>query len=70
MMNEKEEWIKNNVDVKGYGIDISITCGHGRDDYVLTLRQQNPRVGYVCCPGCYYMLVGRILDDVFTIKQR
>jgi hypothetical protein len=69
-MDNKEEWIINNVDAEDFGVDITITCGHGRHEYFITLRQQDPRVAYLCCPGCHHMITGDILERTFTLRLK
>lgn len=65
----KEEWIKENVDTFKLDTDtLPITCGHGKQEYVIQLRQLNPTVVYVCCPGCYHMISGDIIERVFTLS--
>ena len=69
-MNHKK-WIKENVNTFKFDPYIlSITCGHGRQDYIIALRQEDPRVVYVCCPGCYHRISGDMMDRVFTLKTK
>lgn len=66
-----EEWIKENVDTFKFDKDIlSITCGHGRQEYFIQIRQLNPTIMYVCCPGCYHMISGDMIERAFTINVK
>jgi hypothetical protein len=67
---EHKKWIKENVDTFNFDPDIlSITCGHGRQDNIIVLRQENPRVVYVCCPGCCHMILGEMIERAFTLTK-
>jgi hypothetical protein len=71
MKMDHDEWIEQNVDTFKFDKDILvITCGHGVQEYFIQLRQSNPTVSYVCCPGCYHMISGDMIERIFTLKTR
>jgi len=70
-MKVHEKWIEENVDTFKFDTDVlCITCGHGLQEYIIQLRQLNPNVMYVCCPGCYHMISGDMMERLFTLKMK
>jgi len=67
-MKPKEYLIKHVKLGEFFTDDVVLECGHGRQEYTIVLRQMEPTVIYVCCPGCYHMILGDMLERAFTLK--
>ena len=69
---DEQEYIKENLSFNRFGDNsVLLQCGHGRSgEYIIRLRQDDPEVNYICCHGCYHMILGDMIERAFTIKQR
>lgn len=69
-MNE-QFYVENHVLLNEFGDNtVQIRCGHQRIEYTINLRQDDPAVTYMCCFGCYHMILGDMIERAFTIKTK
>ena len=69
-MNEYE-YIENNVLYNEFGKNtVQIRCGHQRIEHTINLRQDDPTVTYMCCFGCYHMILGDMIERATTLKMK